>query len=68
LIRVPVDTGDGGGDENFPAAPYTYRMEWSDRDESGRPLPRGEVVANFVTPFGTASRRIRLRLADEPRA
>lgn len=66
MIRVPVDTDDGG-DELFPAASFTYRVEWSDRDESGLPLPRGELFAHFVTPFGTASRRIRLRLADEPR-
>ncbi|MBZ0269501.1 hypothetical protein K8I85_15210 [bacterium] len=69
MIRVPVDTGDGGGEELYPTASYTYHVEWSDRDPSdGRLLPRDQAVARFVTPFGTASRLIRLRLADVPPA
>jgi hypothetical protein len=65
MIRLPVSRRTRGGGDGVLAARETWRVEWDDRDDDGKKLPRRELVARFVTSFGTASRRIRLRLSDE---
>jgi len=65
LIRLPTRSRHDGEDESFPSAAATWRVEWDDRDEQGQPLPPQELIARLETPYGTVTRRIRLRAASD---